>query len=169
MFTFQVIGDRAVIARLDRLPAALRAALEVKVKMLAIKLQSWVQRKKLQGQVLRHQTGALSRSIQHEVISTAAAVIGKVFSAGDVKYAAFWEFGFHGVVVVKAHTRTVSQVFGHEVEAFSQNVRQHERHIDQAARPFMRPSLREMTPEIRETLRDTVLNTTREQVLGGRP
>lgn len=169
MFTFEVIGDRAVALRLDRMPAALRAALNVKVKMLALKLQSWVQTKKLQGQVLRHQTGALSRSIQNEVVSTASAVIGKVFSAGDVKYARFWELGFHGTEVVREHTRTITQVFGRPVEAVVQRVRQHTRQVDQAPRPFMRPSLKEMTPEIRDTLRDTVVQTMRTQVMGGRP
>jgi hypothetical protein len=168
MFRLEIIGDRAVVARIDRLPAALRAKLEVQVRYLAIKLQSWIQQRKLQGQVLRHQTGALSRSIQQDVKTTASAVVGMVFSAGDVKYARFWELGFTGVEQVKAHMRTVTQVFGRSVPAKTQSVRAHDRKVDQAPRPFMRPSLVEMTPEIKKRLRDTVIGTTRDQVLGGR-
>jgi hypothetical protein len=83
-----------------------------------------------------------------------------------VKYAGFWEFGFHGSQNVRAHQRMVSMVFGREVPTFAQQVSAHTRRVDQDARSFMRSSLSEMSDKIRTTLTNSVVEAMRQQVMG---
>jgi phage gpG-like protein len=84
---------RGAAGALDRIPPAVSRAVEAKVRALTLNLQSHVVRDKLQGQVLNHRSGALSRSIQQDVNRSGSATIGRVFSSGDVKYAGIHEFG----------------------------------------------------------------------------
>ena len=84
-------------AALDGLPPQVIEAVAKKVRALAENLRHHIVADKLQGQVLRHRSGALGRSIQTETTTSGATTTGEVFSAGDVKYAAIHEFGFHGV------------------------------------------------------------------------
>lgn len=55
-------------------------------------------------------TGRLRMGMNSQVEIKDGQVIGKL--GNNVKYAAFHEFGFHGVVNVRAHTRVVDQTFG---------------------------------------------------------
>jgi hypothetical protein len=125
-------------------------------------------------------TGRLRQSVTSNVTRSADRVIGRVGSA--VKYAAFHEFGFHGVQNVKAHTRVVDQTFtdysdsvkGSRKSAVSdqgellgfkesrkraasrqrtglvsvQFVKAHSRQVNYAGKPFVRPALEAMTPQI---------------------
>lgn len=60
------------------------------------------------GARLTSLTGRLRQSITSKVQGTANQVVGAIGSS--VKYAAFHEFGFHGVQNVRAHTRVIDQV-----------------------------------------------------------
>jgi hypothetical protein len=82
-----------VTAALGRIPQEVIDAVAKKVRALTINLQRHVVADKLQGQVLNHRSGALGRSIQTDVTTSGQTTTGKVFSAGDVKYAAIHEFG----------------------------------------------------------------------------
>ncbi|MCE9561890.1 MAG: hypothetical protein K8U57_07535 [Planctomycetes bacterium] len=93
MLSVTLVGDKELVARLEAMPDKLRAALLRKVTYLALRLENKVKTDKLSGQVLNHKSGRLWRSIQHSVASTPTSVTGKVYSAGDVKYAAIHEFG----------------------------------------------------------------------------
>lgn len=60
------------------------------------------------GARLHSRSGALRRSINTNVQRQAARIIGRIGS--PLKYAAFHEFGFHGVMAVRAHTRVTGQM-----------------------------------------------------------
>lgn len=90
MFTVEV-NDRVITARLNAMPAKLRAALLKKTYELAEKLKSKVQQN-LTNQILQIRTGKLSRSIFTQVTNTETEVSGRVYSSG-VAYAKIQEFG----------------------------------------------------------------------------
>ena len=81
------------VSGLERLGPEVVAAVRAKVRANTINLQRHVVADKLQGQVLKHRSGALGRSIQTNVTEIPAGATGEVFSSGDVKYAAIHEFG----------------------------------------------------------------------------
>ena len=89
----RLVGKTELIQRLDEMPSTVVAMLMQKVTALSIALQAHIVRDKLSGQVLNRVSGKLSRSIQEVVTQSGQSVIGRVFSAGDVKYAAIHEFG----------------------------------------------------------------------------
>jgi phage gpG-like protein len=100
MLSAKVQGDRQLVGRLSAMPASVQAALEAKARQLAINLQTHIKDDKLSGQVLNvgknsagHTGGALKASIQQEVESNPTGVMARIFSAGDVKYAAIHEYG----------------------------------------------------------------------------
>lgn len=93
IFNITMVGDRELIARLNNIPGNVHKALLKKITSLAGDLRNYVIRDKLSGQVLNKVTGKLQQSIQREVIDSTESIIGRVFSAGDVKYAGIHEFG----------------------------------------------------------------------------
>ena len=141
------IDYSGVIAGLDRMPPIVARAVEQKMKVLTLDLQGYVISQKLQGQVLNHRSGALSRSIQQDVIAEGDKVTGEVFSAGDVKYAAIHEFGgvipAHDIVPNKAGALAFMmdgrQVFASVV---------HMPDVTMPERSFLRSSLEEKSTEI---------------------
>lgn len=145
-------------AALDMIPGQVVKAIEAKVRALTINLQRHIVADKLQGQVLNHRTGALGRSIQQLVERSGDRVEGKVYSSGDVKYAAIHEFGFHGSETVKQHMRTT--VFGLKVEPFS--VGPFTRTMNMPERSFMRSGLADMAEEIVKGLRAAAVQGARE-------
>ncbi len=116
MLNITVTGDRETIVKFDKVSAALHAQILNVTKKYAVNLQQHVKGDKLSGQVLNRRSGALSSSIKLAVDDNGQAVYGRVFSSGDVKYAAFWEFGFQGTEQVTPHQRIVSQVFGRKCQ-----------------------------------------------------
>ena len=147
-------------AALDRIPSVVVEAVARKVSLLTGDLQAHIVRDKLQGQVLKHRTGALGRSIQHITKRNGDITTGEVFSSGDVKYAAIHEFGFHGTENVKQHIRTM--VFGKKVAPFS--VGPFTREMNMPERSFMRTGLADMAEEIVEGIRDAALKAARESL-----
>jgi phage gpG-like protein len=84
-------------------PARLRAALLRTATRLAIDMQGWVKSQKLSGSVLHVRTGNLRQSINQEVAQSGTkttAIVGT-----NVEYAGAHEYGFDGLVTVKAHVR----------------------------------------------------------------
>ena len=129
-----------VNASLDGLPPQVIEAVAKKVRALTVNLQRHIVADKLQGQVLRHRSGALGRSITTEVSTSGATTTGEVFSAGDVKYAAIHEFGFHGV-------ESCLSVLG---KPFT-------RQVDLPERSFMRSSLEDHAERIVAGIREAAL------------
>lgn len=143
-------------AALDRIPAEVIEEVAKKVRSLTINLQRHVVADKLQGQVLKHRTGALGRSIQTEIRQDGATTIGRVFSSGDVKYAAIHEFGGrtppHDIFPSKAEALAFTiggkQVFAKVVHHPGSNMPE---------RSFLRSSLADMTEEIIAGLREAAI------------
>ena len=93
MLTVQITGADQLSNRLAAAPAAIQSALRAKAADLAERLRKHVTDDKLSGQVLNARSGALRASIAAEVDDQAGQVIARVFSAGDIKYAAIQEYG----------------------------------------------------------------------------
>jgi phage gpG-like protein len=131
----------------------------------------------LSGSPLRRITGRLQSGMTHSVTRTGDSVIGRV--GNNVKYAAFHEFGFHGLMNVKAHSRVMQNVNakgeniavtpGKVISGVLQTrkqiarkqkggfvsvqfVKAHNRSVNYAGRPFVRPALEAMTPQIKSEI-----------------
>jgi phage gpG-like protein len=124
-----------------------------KVRALTANLQRHIVADKLQGQVLNHRTGALSRSIQHVTDVQGDVATGRVFSSGDVKYAAIHEFGGrtppHDIYPDKA--QALAFMMGGE-QIFAKVV--HHPGSQMPERSFMRSGLADMADEIVASLRE---------------
>lgn len=156
MINIVLTGDRELIAQIDRMPSEVRVMLRQKVRALAIRLKTKIQRDKLSGQLLNVVTGALRRSITDQVHEDTHSVIGEVFSAGDVKYARIHEFGGR----TKAHiieprkAGALAFMIGGKM-IFARRV--HHPGSQMRERRFMRDSLHEMAPVIERELKEAVV------------
>ena len=146
MLNVTLVGKSELVARLDAMPAAVVAALQVQVMKLVFKLQRHVQEDKLTGQVLHVVTGNLRRSITTRMETSTDSVWGYVFSSGDVKYAAIHEYG------------GVQNRVGSKKGAYQVTV---------PARPYMRPSLADMAADIQRGMADAVVRAIKAEVEGG--
>lgn len=150
------VNDTQVLARFDVMSDRVHDALVAKVGALTLQLEAKV-KAKLSGDVLQVRTGALRRSIFSKVDDQGDAVYGIAASSGDVKYAAFFEFGFTGTEAVRAHIRHISEAFGKPLkEEIAVQVRAHDRKVDMPAHSFLRSSLAEMKDQIAAGLKQAV-------------
>ena len=160
MLSIRVTGSDAVRDRLRGMPEEVQRALLAKVHALTLELEAHVKMDKLSGQVLHVITGRLRRSIYSDVRTEGDAVIGRVFSSGDVPYAAIHEFGGrtapHDIYPVKKQALSFMQS---GKRAFYRHVRHPGSRIPE--RSYLRSSLddmrdrivREMTDAVEESLR----------------
>ncbi|MBF6560539.1 MAG: HK97 gp10 family phage protein [Candidatus Binataceae bacterium] len=141
MITVELIGDRALIARLDAIPTRERHELARAVTKLALKLQRKVQRK-LSGQVLKVRTGTLRSSINTETRTSESEVTATVGT--NVKYGRFQEFGVsHAWLIEARNARSLRFEIGGRT-IFRRSVR----HPPLPERSFLRSALAEMRPQI---------------------
>ena len=151
MITGRVSGDAAVLLRLKAMNVRVRDALRRGVTREAIALTRFVKEEKLSGQVLKNRTGTLRRKINYVVSETSAGVTGSV--GVKLSYAAAHEYGVDKVVTVREHLRTIKEAWGRPISPVSATVRAHQRHMRLPERSFLRSSLRDRSPAIREALR----------------
>lgn len=154
------VDDSKLIQQLDAMPQKIATALYRTIFTLALKLQRHVIVDKLQGQVLKHRSGNLQRSIQNDVTQSPHSVIGRVFSSGDVKYAAIHEFGGRTpphVILPKNGDALKFMMNGKTVFAKKVN---HPGSV-MPERSFMRSSLRDMRPEIIDSIERAVSEATK--------
>lgn len=156
MFTVELVGDTAVQARFDALPGAVSNELRRTILAIVLDLQSKIQREKLQGQVLQHRTGKLSRSIEEAVNADPQSTVGRVFSNGTAPYAAAHEYGFHGEESVKSFTRKQTMVFGRPIDPIIVTVQAFTRQMNLPERSFMRSTLSENAADIERKLTEAV-------------
>jgi len=101
------LAIRSLTSMEDRVVAAcargLKRALLGAVKIAQFEYLSGPRPGKLQAI-----SGRLRDAMDSEVTLRDGQIIGRIWN--NVKYAAFHEFGFHGVVNVSAHTRVISNV-----------------------------------------------------------
>lgn len=138
-----IVNDKEVIRRIKEMTPNIHGKLQTTVASLTIKLQAYVMRRKLSGQVLHIRSGRLIRSIDQVMYVSGTTLTGQVST--DVEYARKHEYGFKGTETVKAHLRTSK--LGNKFP-----VRSFERDVNYPERSFMRSSLREMAPEIAERI-----------------
>jgi phage gpG-like protein len=153
-----------LLASVDTMPAQVVAAVETKMRQLTINLQKHVINDKLHGQVLKQRSGKLARSIQQESHTDDEVVIGEVFSAGDVKYAAIHEFGgttpAHDIIPNKADA--LAFMMGGKM-VFARVVHHPGSKIPE--RSFLRSSLADQAAEITEGLKQAAIRGA-QQALG---
>jgi len=173
MIIAQVIGDKALVAKLNAAFGNSHADLKRTIGRLALELAKHIKRDKLSGQVLNVRTGRLRRSIHTVVQSDATSIIGKVGT--DVVYAAYHEFGFSGTETVRAHLRRAKDqmAFSRKMKKSAYiskqegtiNVRSHTRTVNYPERSFLRTALKDMEPYIKEQI-DSGLRTSIRRSMG---
>lgn len=155
MITMRFIGGTEVVEKLVRMEPEIEKSLLATITRLSIKLQAKVMEDKLSGQVLKTKTGTLRRSITYKINQTQESISGTVGT--NVSYGLTHEFGFHGTVNVKAHLRTIKQVYGRPLPAPKQIlIGEHSRMMNLPAKSFLRSALREMKPEIKQAIQEAI-------------
>jgi phage gpG-like protein len=144
-----------LIAGLDHMPAQVVAAVATKMKAITINLQRHVITDKLHGQVLKQRSGA-SAIDPAEIRTEGETVVGEVFSAGDVKYAAIHEFGGttppHDIVPTKA--QALAFAIGGKM-VFAKVVHHPGSRIPE--RSYMRSSLEDQAEDIVDGLKEAAI------------
>lgn len=156
-----ITGDKELIARFKKMPAAVQAALLKKVTFYALKLESYVKRNKLQGQVLSRKSGRLARAIGNRVAYDKSSVFGFVFASSDVPYAGIQEYGgvtsAHLIMPKKARvlafTKDGQKMFARRVMHPGSKMPE---------RSYLRSSLREMSAEISLGLKEAVVQSVQD-------
>lgn len=146
MITGQIIGDKAFIARLEKISPVMHREVLTSTRMLAAVLTRYVKSQKLSGQVLKNRTGNLRRSINYQIEDFADKITGIVGT--NASYAHAHEYSFHGAVMVKEHMRNQTMAWGRPMTPRQVMVRSHSMQMNLPERSFMRSALREMSPEI---------------------
>ena len=159
------IRAETLLARLagtsDRLDKTMRTA----VDRLSIIVQTGAKEDKLTGQVLHVRTGTLRRSINRKVTQGPGGVFATVGT--NVRYAAVHEYGFDGIVNVRAHTRRAREQMalrGKKRPSKSEgtiSVREFTRHMVMPERSFLRSELRDRTTQIQQELRTAAMEAIR--------
>lgn len=156
MITGKVVGDETLILRLNTMGPRLRERLKVAVTREAVALTRYVKEQKLSGQVLRNRTGTLRRKINYVVnegVNDVTATVGV-----KLAYAGIHEYGFDGTETVREHLRTITQAFGRTISPVQVTVREFSRHMHMPARSFLRSSLQENAPAIRDRLTAAIVD-----------
>lgn len=143
------VDSTAVEARLTRMGPLIRERVRVAVERETITLQVLV-KQKLSGPVLKNKTGRLRRSINYRVTSSETAIAGTVGT--NVTYARAHELGFDGQVHVREHLRHITQAFGRSIPPRDVTVHAHAMHMHIPEKSFLRSSLQERAPSIRDAL-----------------
>lgn len=149
MITGYIVGDRELIARMQGVPAAMKAEVDKTVTKLGFELQARVQTAYLTGQVLHVRTGRLRSSISPGGDSRSRTVItdtaATAYVGTNVSYGAFWEHGFTRKIGAGARggPRTLSgNALATYIARHPPGTRQY------AARPFLAPALASMKAKI---------------------
>jgi Bacteriophage HK97-gp10, putative tail-component len=148
VITANLVGDEQALERLRALPEAVNSRLLRALTQLGIELQRDVQQDKLSGQVLRSRTGSLKSSIDFRIDQSVGAITANVFSGS--RYASVQEYGFAGMVSVRASLRRIREAFGRPIAEKTISVRAYDRRMDLPERSFLRAALNDMTPTIRD-------------------
>jgi hypothetical protein len=150
MIQVRVVGVEQTLLSLRAFGLGVRERLRVAVTRAAIELTRYVKEEKLSGQVLKNRTGTLRRKVNYRVQETASDITGSV--GVQSAYGRVHELGFDGTVTVKEHLRTITQAFGRSIAPTTFTMPAHQRHMKLPERSYLRSSLRELGPSIREQL-----------------
>lgn len=150
MITGYIVGDRELIARMQGVPAAMKAEVDKTVDKLCFELEASVKTQYLTGQVLRVRTDRLRGSITRRAPETRTRVVitdtaAIAYVGTNVSYGAFWEHGFTRKIGAGARggPRTLSgNALATYIARHPPGTRQY------AARPFLAPALASMKAKI---------------------
>lgn len=157
MLRIELIGGEKIAAVLESKNERVQSRIESSIGASVLKLQRHIQNGKLSGQVLRVQTGTLRRSIDQLVVKQGDTVTGIVNT--NVRYGVMHEYGFSGTVSVKSHLRQMKSAFGRPLkEARFVQIGAHSRQVNVPERSFLRSALRDLKPQIENSLRRAVEN-----------
>lgn len=155
MMNVTLVGDQALMARLQSMPNEVRQELVRKVTVLTLKLELRVKRK-LSGEVLHVRSHALRNSIARFVETSGTDVTGMVASTGHLPYAAIHEFGgkIPPHVIEPRKAKVLAFMVGGK-QVFARRV-QHPG-ATMPERSYLRSSLRDMRTEITVGLNEAVI------------
>jgi hypothetical protein len=147
-----VVGDREAVARIGAVNAKQREAVFGQIELLGLRLAHNVSETWLSGRALHRRSGRLASSTETPVVTrTAHSVTSSVGT--NVPYGVAFELQFVGDVVVRAHTRRTSVVFGRHLDhEILQTVGPYTRHVDMSGHQFLKPALDELRPTITRTI-----------------
>lgn len=156
MITGTIVGGSELIARLGRMPAAVKAEVDMTVQKLGFELERRVKVDYLTGQVLKVRTDRLRGSISVATAKQpgdsrsrfeATGTTSFAYVGTNVSYGVMWSKGIaaHDIVPVKA--KALRFEIGGEI-LFRKRVSI----PAQAARPFLEPALESMRPLIMSEL-----------------
>lgn len=158
VITGAVVGGEQTALDLRRKGSGAREVVRRHVQRAGITVQNTTKFQFLSGQALNKRTGRLINSINEKTEDLGDLIQSTVGSR--LPYARFWELGFHGVENVRAYVRSVkSRNIRGRIEGKAKAgktasgigyVRAHERAVNQAARPFLKPALAASRPAIHE-------------------
>ena len=162
----QLKGADELIVKLNGMPQAVHDKLVSTVYRLAIQLETLVKRK-LSGEVLNVQTGALRSGIFNTVTDSGTKVTGKVAAPKNVPYAAIHEFG--GVIhhpggtayFIDSKSQLAVFVKNSDVRAaLLPRTKPHD--IVMPERSYLRSSLSDMREQIVADIKQSVMQSIRE-------
>lgn len=158
MISGYILGDRALLARLDAFPAAAKARVDLTVQALGLELERRVKTNYLRGPrpaKLGVVTGRLLSSITRGGVDSRTRFEStpdkSVYYVGtNVQYGAMWEYGFERKVGAGARggPRTIKSG-----PALARYFAKHPPGTKEVgARPFLHPALDDLKPMITEKL-----------------
>lgn len=152
--TVKFMGDDKVIANLKNMgPAAVKAG-TASIKRSTMKVLRRA-KEKTSGEVLKNRTGTLRRALNQRMEQGSGVVVGIV--GIKLRYAAAHEFGFHGTVTVKQHTRMMRMAWGRPVaDPHPIVVGAHSMKMNLPERSYLRSSLKELKTEIIADMQSSV-------------
>ena len=153
--TLDVSGLERAQWLLKRFPVRLFEALRrANMKSSAVALRV-VKGKKLTGQVYNRRTGNL---IHSWAVKKPQQVSGG-WDGGmgsNAEYARYLHDGFHGDVLVRAHTRNVTQVFGRPVSGVTANVSAYTRAVNFRGHPYATEAMAESRERMNAIHKDEI-------------
>jgi phage gpG-like protein len=154
---FTIIGRDEAIARGPNIYRNLKEGIRTALGSEMVRVAEYVRLNKLQGQVLNHRTGGLSRAVTGQIVSdTGDKIVGQVGVKG-IPYAFVHEFG--GTFNVPGHFRQQTMVFGKPVIPRMVAVKPHT--VTFPVRSFLRTSADENRAQVSDKLRATTLGVIR--------
>lgn len=161
MLKISIIGQRELVQRLNSMPASVHRSVLRKVTALTFRLETLVKRK-LSGPVLKTRSGKLRDSVFRRVTNTSSSIRGEVLAGKNVPYAAIHEYGgtVPAMTIYPRRAQALSFMMNGK-RVFAKYVNRPQIRIPQ--RSYMRSSLAEMGPIIREELREAVKQGTKKK------
>ena len=160
-FKAVITGDRRVVARFKQWPAELHDSLYAKISALTDTLRARVEA------LAPSRTDKLKSEITSTIYDDPKSIKGLVTLAGGLtrsEYikAAALEYGAHGGVKVRKHSRTITEAFGRDISPTRIDVRAYNRIANVEARVYLRGGLADVEADATAELQQAVDQAAKE-------